>query len=200
MEATISKKPQMYSYKAYTEEVISLFDKGLVSGDVQSEALLQTTEMNLHRMKRHDAKTKLSDEIIALDATLKRKLSWYVLIEGWCADGSQNLPIIAKMADAFSNIELKIMFRDENPEIMNQYLTNGGKAVPKLICFDSETNEELGTWGPRPMAIQEKVVAYKETHPEMDKNDFAANLHKWYAKDKSKSIQSEFVELIKNWR
>lgn len=192
--------PEVYTYTSYKEKVVSLFDQGLVSGDVQSDSFLKTTEMNLHRMKRHDVKSKLSEELSSLVSQVERKMTWYLLIEGWCADGSQNVPIIAKMADVFPSIELKVIFRDENPEIMNQYLTNGGKAVPKLICFDTEINIELGTWGPRPKVIQEKVVVYKQEHPEMDKNDFAANLHKWYAKDKTQALQTEFIELIKKWK
>ncbi len=191
---------ELYNYKSYKEKVVSLFKHGLVTGADQSESLLHTTGMNLHRMNRHDAKSKLSDQLLELASQVERKMSWFLLIEGWCADGSQNVPIIAKIAEAFPGVELKILFRDENPEIMNQYLTNGGKSVPKLICFDAETNIELGTWGPRPKVIQEKVMAYKKEHPVMDKNEFASNLHKWYAKDKTQSVQTEFVELIKNWK
>lgn len=193
-------KPEVYSYDSYKEQVISLYEEGKVSGDNQSDALLQTTFMNLQRMKRLDKKSQLTSEMIALAQTVDRKMNWYLLIEGWCADGSQNAPIIAQIANVIDSVDLKIVFRDENPEIMNRYLTNGGKAVPKLVCFDAETNVELGTWGPRPVSIQEKVISYKEEHPEMDKTDFANNLHKWYGKDKAQSLQSEFIQLINKWK
>ena len=198
-EARIGK-PKMYSYASYKEEVVSLYEVGKVSGDKQSEALLQTTFMNLQRMKRLDKKSQLSSEMLVLTKKTTRKMNWYLLIEGWCADGSQNVPIIAQIADAIATVDLKIVFRDENPEIMNQYLTNGGKAIPKLVCFDAVTNNEIGTWGPRPARIQEKVVAYKKQHPEMDKNDFANHLHKWYAKDKAQALQEEFMELLNKWK
>ena len=67
-------------------------------------------------------------------------------IEGWCGDGSQILPYLAKMAHESNNIQLKILLRDENPEIMDQYLTNGSKSIPKLISVDSE-DEEIFTFG-----------------------------------------------------
>ncbi len=200
MEAHINTELEEYNYETYKSKVQSLFDEGKVTGDTQSESLLNTTEMNLHRMKRHDAKSELSEELLALASKSTRKMTWYMLIEGWCADGSQNAPIIAKIANSLPEVSLKIILRDENPEIMDRYLTNGGRAIPKLIAFDAETNEELGTWGPRPTAIQEKVLAYKDVYPEMEKTDFALNLHKWYAKDKSLSIQKEFIELLKNWK
>lgn len=199
MEVQVNTKPEVYNYKTYQNKVQSLFEEGKVTGSVQSESLLKTTEMNLHRMKRHDAKSELSEDMLLLASKSNRKMTWYMLIEGWCADGSQNAPIIAKIAEALPAVELKIMLRDEHPEIMDKYLTNGGRAIPKLIAFDAETNEELGTWGPRPAGIQEKVLNYKKEHPEMDKTDFATNLHKWYAKDKSLSIQNEFIALIKKW-
>jgi len=193
------KEASLFEYNAYKKLVRGLLEEGKVTGGIQADVLLETTKMNLLRMDRIEKKNPLIAELVSAIALTKRKWIWYVLIEGWCADGAQNLPFIVKMVEASKNIELKLLLRDENPEIMKNYLTNGGKAIPKLICVDSETNEELGIWGPRPKEAQEFVVAYKKVNPEMEKMKFAINLHRWYAKDKGVALQKEFLNLVAKW-
>ena len=72
-------------------------------------------------------------------SSIKSKLIWLVLSEGWCGDAAQLLPVINKKAELSENIKLKVLLRDENEELMNQFLTNGGKAIPKLIIIEEET-------------------------------------------------------------
>ncbi len=191
--------PELFSYNEYKDKVTSLFVEGNVTGDVQSEDLLKTTEMNLHRMQRIGKNNKISSDLYSTLQNIKGNWKWYLLAEGWCADASQNIPIIAQIAAVSTGIDLKIILRDENPEIMNRYLTNGGKAIPKLICVDVNTGEELGVWGPRPESIQRKVTRFKKEYPNAEKSEFSINLHKWYAKDKGGSLQKEFLTLITKW-
>jgi hypothetical protein len=120
-----------------------------------------------------------------------------VLAESWCGDAAQNLPVFAKIAEANSNITIRILLRDENEELMNQYLTNGGKSIPKLICIDKDFNE-LGTWGPRPTFLQDWL--YKEkTSPTMEIDELKAQFQVWYTKDKGQTLQREMVLSMKRW-
>jgi len=190
---------QLYTYEEFKNLVNNLLAEGKVTGDIQTEKLVETTKMNMHRMNRIERTAKLNDDLVSALSQINTPLTWYVITEGWCGDGSQNLPILAKMAAQNPNITLKFLLRDENPEIMDAYLTNGGKSVPKLIVINQVTEEELGTWGPRPQKIQEMVVTFKKENPELFKTEFGKNLHLWYAKDKTQAMQKEFVEMVKSW-
>ena len=127
------------------------------------------------------------------------------MAEGWCGDVAQNLPVIAKISGITENIELKILLREENPEVMDAYLTNGGKAVPKLICLTADTMREKGTWGPRPEPVQKMVLELKEEKQNnTDLKELVERYHntmnKWYDEDKSQTIQKEFLSLVNSWK
>ena len=190
---------QLFSYSDYLTMVNTLANQDMVTGDIQSEDKLDTTKVNLHRIARLDKKAQLTPALTEALKSVSSKWTWYVITEGWCGDASQNLSYIAKMAEVNPNITLKLLLRDDNPEIMNAYLTNGGKAIPKLICIHDETGEEVGTWGPRPQHIQFQVNALKAEGPEVFKAKFGQMLHVWYGKDKGKSMQEEFALNINTW-
>ncbi|MFC2110187.1 thioredoxin family protein [Bacteroidota bacterium] len=196
----LDKKAMVFEYENYIEMVSNLFKEGRVTGENQSEALLQTTAMNLHRYARIEKTGKLTDATVVALKSINKKISWTVLVEGWCADASQNLPFIVKMARESDNIDLKLVLRDENLSLMDQYLTNGARAVPKLICTDVVSGEVLGTWGARPTTIQEKVLAFKKENPEVSKIDFTKFVQKLYGQDKGESIQKDFINLIHKWK
>ena len=145
-------------------------------------------------MDRLDKKIEISEETKLHLQKLDKKQLWLVLTEGWCGDAAQNLPVIEKMAAESSNIELRLILRDENPEVMDLFLTNGARAIPKLISFDEEFNV-LFTWGARPSIATQMVVDYKADHGKLDP-EFKKNLQIWYNKDKGQNVQSDFVALI----
>ncbi len=178
-----------YSYTAYREMLDKLMADGKTTGEDQSEAMIDYTKMNIVRMNRWDRTTKLTDDLKdLLQNTSKQK--WLVLNEGWCGDAAQNLPVLNKMAELNENIQLEVILRDENLDIIDEYLTNGGRSIPKLIAID-ENNEVLFSWGPRPKKMQDKVVELKKAGL-----PYAEEVHKLYAKDRAASIQAEFMTLL----
>ncbi len=183
------KDRNTYSYTSYRTMLDELMKDGKTTGNDQSEAMIAYTKMNLVRMNRWDKTAKLTDELkhVLLKAP---KQKWLVLNEGWCGDAAQNLPVLNKMADFAFNIDLEIILRDENLDIMDEYLTNGGRSIPKLIAID-EQNEVIFTWGPRPQKMQDRVMELKA-----DGQPYAEEVHKMYAKDRATSIQTEFVSLL----
>lgn len=127
-----------------------------------------------------------------------RNWTWVVIDEPWCGDASFIVPVLKAMElAAGGDIEMKIFLRDENPEIMEQYLTNNGKSIPKLICLDENLNE-LGHWGPRPQNLSLLVKAWMAEA--IDMNEKIKRVNRWYHKDNSESIQKEFIDLIKYWK
>jgi len=133
------------SYQEYKELIVRLLNEGKTTGNKQSTELTEYTKLNIHRMGRLEKTVSITEDLTDLLTDYKKLLVWLVLAESWCGDVAQNLPILNKMTELSSVIELKILIRDENPEIMNNYLTNGGTAIPKLICFQKDNGKEMGT-------------------------------------------------------
>ena len=97
---------------------------------------------------------------------------------------------------AFSDkIDLQIVYRDDHLDLMDRYLTNGARAIPKMIVFEDETEKEIASWGPRPQAAQQIVVDWKKAGGN-NKPEMLANVQKWYAKDKGQTLQAELLELV----
>ena len=150
MKDIISKSLEnTYTYQEYRDLVKDLLAEGKSTGPEQSDYILNYSKLNNSRMKRLDKTTKISDETAQKIQKLATPQTWLVLTEGWCGDAAQNLPVIHKMAELNKNINLKLVLRDENLELMDLFLTNGGRSIPKLIALDTDNNV-IDTWGPRP--------------------------------------------------
>ncbi len=183
-----------YTYQEYRNLVSTLLSNGKATGPNQSKDLTNYSLLNDRRMKRLDKTIKINEETTNLIKDIKEPQTWLVITEGWCGDAAQNLPVIHKMAELNKNINLKIVLRDENLELMDLFLTNGGRAIPKLISLDTDNNV-IETWGPRPTVATKMVADYKAKHGVVDAQ-FKQDLQVWYNKDKGKSIQEDFIKLI----
>jgi len=115
--------------------------------------------------------------VAAVPAGEERKL--LVLAEDWCGDASNTVPILARLADTVPGLELRILLRDTNPEVMDRYLTNGSRSIPIVIALDRDFRE-VGHWGPRPTELQAWVMANRLTMP---KNELYPQVRRWYARD-----------------
>ena len=183
------------SYQEFRALVSNLLAEGKATGHNQSEDLTNYSMLNDRRMKRLDKTIKISENTIAEIQEVKEPQTWLVIAEGWCGDAAQNLPVIAKIAEANKLIDLKLVLRDDNEDLMNLFLTNGGKAIPKLIALDKEHNV-IDTWGPRPTVATQMVADYKAKHGALDA-DFKQDLQVWYNKNKGQSVQDDFIKLFK---
>jgi hypothetical protein len=124
----------------------------------------------------------------AVPEGMERKL--LVIAEDWCGDASNTVPIVAKLADAIAGLELRVIQRDTYPEVMDQYLTNGGRSIPIIIALD-ENYQEVGHWGPRPTELQAWVMANRATTP---KAELYPKIRKWYARDRGETTLREVLE------
>ncbi|MFT6321805.1 MAG: thioredoxin-like negative regulator of GroEL [Granulosicoccus sp.] len=191
-----------WTYDEYRTNVNELFEQGKSTGDNHSEAIMNYTKLNIFRMKRLDKTTRLTENALAQIQKENRKITWLVITEAWCGDAAQIIPVLNKLAEENENISLKMILRDENLEVMDQFLTNGTRSIPILIVLDSETLEVLNSWGPRPVEVQEMVMEAKSNaanHPEDSKeiwDEAKKNAQLWYTKDKSKTIQAEILGIM----
>jgi len=192
------------SYPKYRTMIDELFAKGKTTGDNHSEAMLNYTKLNIARMRRLDKKSRLSEAIKDDLQKINRRLTWLVITEAWCGDAAQIIPVLHQMAEQNENIELKLILRDENLEVIDAFLTNNARSIPVLIVLDAETNEVLRSWGPRPMEVQQMVMDAKTKAASTDDaeeskviwSEAKKNSQLWYAKDKTLSIQREVIEVL----
>ncbi|RTY91318.1 thioredoxin family protein [Flavobacterium sp. GT3R68] len=184
-----------YSYSGYRKIVSDLLLEGKSSGNDQSEALTNYSTLNETRMNRLEKTILVPLEIQQKLESLKNEYIWVVIAEGWCGDAAQLLPIFHKMASVSNKIEVKIVFRDENEDLMNQFLTNGSKSIPKLIVLDKNTLNVEGNWGPRPKGATELIKNYKAEFGLVDETA-KTELQLWYLHDKGLSTQLELVTLM----
>ncbi|AQS94767.1 thioredoxin family protein [Polaribacter sp. BM10] len=181
------------SYAEYRSLVSSLLEDGKATGPIQSEALTNYSLLNDKRMKRLDKTIKISEETISEFQKVTTPQTWLVITEGWCGDAAQNIPVLQKIADITDKVDLKIVLRDENLPLMDLFLTNGGRSIPKLIALDKDNNV-INTWGPRPSTATKMVADYKEEHGSLDAQ-FKQDLQVWYNKNKGKNVQEDLVKL-----
>lgn len=189
---------QGISYTTYRKQVNDAVAAGGPIGTMEGPKYLEYTSLNNRRMDRLEKTLKINPELEALIRAIEEPLVWVVITEGWCGDAAQNLPFIAALADLNPQIELRLFFRDQHPELMDAYLTNGGKAIPKLIVLRAADLQELGTWGPRPAAAQELMNDWKASGG-TDYTVISEAIHGWYAKDRLTTLQEELRSAIPAW-
>lgn len=192
------KLEQSLTYQQYKDMVLTLAENKGTTGNDKSQSRIDNTKLSAVRMNRIDKTDSLNPETTAAFKELKKEYLWLVLTESWCGDSAQNIPYINMIAEISDNIELRFLFRDDNPELMDCCLTKGTRSIPKLIAIDKQNFTPIGLWGPRPAPAQNMMMEYKgKKHKEYA--DVQKDIAIWYTKDKGATIQIEFISLINEW-
>lgn len=187
-----------YTYASYRSAIDSLLAENKTTGSNHAEDMLQHTRMNVQRMKRLDKTAQLQPDLLAHLKGMTQAQTWLVISEAWCGDAAQNLPYLQLMAEASHTIELKIVLRDENLELIDQFLTFGGRSIPKLLLLDADTNEVLEIWGSRPAAAQSLFMNLKAQ--QVPYLEASTQLHKWYADNKGLDLQAALLLILQGMR
>ncbi|WP_324674032.1 thioredoxin family protein [Hymenobacter sp. GOD-10R] len=184
-----------YSYSAYRQLIDGLLEQDRTTGPNQSEELTKYTRLNVQRMSRIDKTVELVPELREAVGNLQNRYVWAIITEGWCGDAAQIVPVLEAVAQASNGqIETRYLLRDEHLDLMDRYLTNGGRSIPKLVVLHADTLMEATNWGPRPAAAQEMFMRLKAEG--LSHDEFVTQVHGWYAKDKTQSTQQELVQLV----
>ena len=122
------------------------------------------------------------------------RLRFLVLTEDWCGDAANTIPILARLVDEVPGPQIRILRRDENPAVMDRYLTGSARSIPIVIVLDDEFRE-LGHWGPRPAPLQAFVMANRATVP---KAELYPQVRKWYARDRGEATLREILAIAAN--
>ncbi len=183
------------SYQDYKDLVAKMTSENSTTGSVKTQALADYTKLNDRRMKRWDKTVKIPQEIKDKIMAFKTKITWLILTESWCGDAAHIMPVINKIAELNANISYSVVLRDDNDALMNQFLTNGGKAIPKLLMIDDASNNVLNTFGPRPSEATKMVNDYKQAHGKLTP-EFKEDLQVWYNKNKGQDIINDLVNML----
>ena len=132
------------------------------------------------------------EEVVARAAALPGRWHLLVLSEDWCGDAVNTVPVVAKLVDATPNLELRVLARDANPDLMDAHLTNGTRSIPVVIALDEDFAEH-GWWGPRPRALQEWFLTEGRALPKAERYP---RVRQWYARDRGRTTLDEVVSLL----
>lgn len=182
------------SYAEYRDTLRTQAENGQTSGPTQSESLVEYTRLNDRRSKRWEKRFHLEASQREHLEALKTPQRWLVLNESWCGDAAHTLPVMEKMAEASEQIELKVLWRDENLELMDRYLSHGTRGIPKLLVFD-EQGELLGEWGSRPAPLHQFVQDSKDEEGKIPAG-VKEEIQQWYNADKGRTTAQELTDLL----
>lgn len=138
---------------------------------------------------------KLFNEIVKWNTYKKHPLTLAMIVEPWCGDISHILPVLYAIEVASEeNIQVVFYLRDSQTGLIDNFLTNGGKAIPILLFLNK--NEVLAKWGPRSTAASKKLEELKAEN--LPTSSLYAQLSSWYEEDKTKSFQEELYIIFRN--
>ncbi len=186
---------QAVTYDSFKVLIKELAATGGTTGPEQTDAYKEYTVLNDQRMKRWDKTFKIADEKVAKINRFKQKIAWLVITESWCGDAAPTLPVMNKITQLNPNIELKIVMRNQYPELMDLFLTDGKMSIPKLIMIDQNTGEILGSWGPLPGKAMILASEYKKQYGELTA-EFKEDLQVWFNADKGQHTLLDLLQLL----
>ncbi len=195
MKTIISKAlAKGMSYSQYRDLINRLMAVQKTTGNDQSEAFLHYTRLNIARMDKWDKRYEPTADALNLMRQVDEKQIWLVISEAWCGDAAHSVPVIAKLAAASEAVEFKLVLRDEEEELMDLFLTNGARSIPKLIRLNADTLEVLDTWGSSPAELNELKQSLKRA--EVSKEEFNKAVQIWYARNRGQAIESEIISSV----
>lgn len=143
---------------------------------------------------RHQRNEKSKEIKKSFGSGMPNKVRAMIITEPWCGDAAQSVPILYRICEHL-NIECQIALRDAHEGLIEQFLTDGGKAIPKLVVFNAESSDVHFVWGPRPKPAQAMITEFK-ADDSMTYDEFSISLQKWYNQDKTETIQDEVHKLF----
>jgi hypothetical protein len=134
----------------------------------------------------------LPEEMVAVARDCPGTWRLLALSEDWCGDAVNILPVVARFAEE-AGWDLRVLERDENPDLMDAHLTDGrSRSIPVVIVYD-EAFEEVGWWGPRPEKLQRWVMGEGAA---LGGGERYRKLRRWYALDRGRSTIRELLDVF----
>ena len=183
------------SYAEYRDLVLTKVENNSNTGHEVNEALANYTMLNNKRMKRWDKTIKIGEGVADAIKHKTFNQTWIIITESWCGDAAHVMPVINKIAELNDGINFRVVLRDDNEALMDQFLTNGSRSIAKLIILDTITKDVIATYGPRPSTATLLVNDYKAKYGKLTP-EFKEDFQQWYNKDKGHTVIADLVALI----
>lgn len=171
-----------------------------MSDQMRFEAAESLSTYVAHTVANHDLwlmthkRATISADHAARAAALPGRWQLLVLVEDWCGDAVNSVPVIQRLADANPNIALRVLERDQHLDLMDAHLTNGARAIPLVIVYD-EGFVERGQWGSRPAPLQQWV---QEHGLQLEKEERYKQVRTWYVRDRGAAIGEEMLAVLEH--
>ncbi len=156
------------------------------------DAFLETARSNVDLWHAIYDRVRVSPDALARARALRVPWHLLVLSEDWCGDAVNTVPVVARLARLAGNLQLRILARDENPDLMDAHLTGTSRSIPVIMALDGDFREH-GWWGPRPAELQAWFLAVGKT---LDKAERYREIRTWYARDRGTSTLNEVLALL----
>ena len=170
-------------------ELNQWFEKGIPAGE-----FIESMKVNKEGLQSiYERFTVLEEDREFFRGIQEKGLRAIVITEDWCGDAMLNIPILLNVAEA-AHIETRMILRDQNLELMDQYLTNGtSRSIPIFIFIDEE-GKERAVWGPRAPEVQKFVMEQRQDLPSKDDEGFQEAQKVLF-----KKISEAFLEKERLW-
>jgi hypothetical protein len=156
------------------------------------EAYLEGVTRNQDLWQALGPRVRLPPEIARRAAGLRGRWHLLVLSEDWCGDAVNTVPVVAALAEAVDSLDLRILGRDANLELMDAHLTGTARSIPVVMLLDGSFRERAW-WGPRPAELQRWFL---ETGRSLPAEERYREIRRWYARDRGASALDEIVTLL----
>jgi hypothetical protein len=161
-------------------------------GAPEFDDMLATVEENVDLWAAVWRRAVVPDEFLRRVEALGGAWHLLVLSEDWCGDAVNTVPVVAKLAELSPNLDLRVLARDENLDLMDAHLTGASRSIPVVIALDEEFREQ-GWWGPRPAELQAWALGPGRA---LEKDERYRQVRAWYARDRGLTTLEEVVTML----
>jgi thioredoxin family protein len=155
-------------------------------------AFLESVVANAAHWRDAYRLARVPEEAVARLAAIPGRWHLLVMVEDWCGDAVNILPLLARLAEQAPNVDLRVLGRDDNADLMDAHLTNGSRSIPVVMVLD-EDYVERAWWGPRPSSLQHWVI---EEGLALEKGERYRQVRTWYARDRGRTIVDEVIDAV----
>lgn len=166
------------------------WEQGFAWHDYLEEEVEEHPQLWRGVWRKHETPERALDRLEGIGGAWKL----LVITEDWCGDASNTVPILARLAEVAPNLDIRLVKRDENPDLMDAHLTDGSRSIPVAIVLDDDF-EIVGSWGPRPEELQAFVISEKEKG-ERPTSEIYRETRRWYAEDGGRTTLEELLDVI----
>jgi hypothetical protein len=181
------------SYPAYRQHIAEVL--AAPAPDEKQAKMLPYYQQAVDRMDQIAPTVAVLTELQTALGQLKGQYIWAIITEGWCGDASHTVPVIEAVAQAsHGHLKTRYFLRDSHPDLIDRYLTNGGRAIPIAVVLHADTLAEAGVWGPRPAPLQ--AIHQELKAKEAPFKEVITTVNKWYDADATRTTQQELLALV----